>query len=248
VDQEEVTALRQAGELLLTYQSRIDRGAREITVPGYDGEPRTIDLEPRLTPVENAQAYFRRYRKAARATEEIPARIRALEADLHYLEQLEADLALAESRPEIDAIHEALVEAGWAAKEPKHSSSGMVKGPRRFDIEGFPVFVGRNATQNDQVTFQRGSPEDLWLHVRGRPGAHVVIKTDRRDVPDEVVEDAAALAAYYSAARDSDAVDVDVTERRFVKRAPGGRPGLVTYRNESTLLVNPERVDSLVES
>jgi predicted ribosome quality control (RQC) complex YloA/Tae2 family protein len=247
VDQEEVTALRQAGELLLTYQSRIDRGAREITVPGYDGEPRTVDLDPQLTPVENAQAYFRRYRKAARAAQEIPARIRALEADLHYLEQLEADLALAENRPEIDAVHEALVEAGWAKKEPKHSSSGMVKGPRRFDIGGFPVFVGRNATQNDQVTFQRGSPEDLWLHVRGRPGAHVIVKTDRREVPDEVVEDAAALAAYYSAARDSDAVDVDVTERRFVKRAPGGRPGLVTYRNESTLLVNPEKVESLAE-
>jgi predicted ribosome quality control (RQC) complex YloA/Tae2 family protein len=248
VGQEEVTALRQAGELLLTYQSRIDRGAREITVPGYDGQPRTIDLDPQLTPVENAQAYFRRYRKAARAAEEIPRRIRALEADLDYLEQLEADLAIAESRPEIDAVHEALVEAGWAAKEPKHSSSGMVKGPRRFDIESFPVFVGRNAIQNEQVTFQRGGPEDLWLHVRGRPGAHVIIKTDRRDVPDEVVEDAASLAAYYSAARNSDAVDVDVTERRFVKRAPGGRPGLVTYRNERTLLVEPEKAESLVES
>ena len=248
VDQEQVKALRQAGELLLTYQSRIDRGAREITVPGFDGEPRTIDLDPQLTPVENAQAYFKRYRKAARAAEEIPARIRALEADRHYLEQLEADLALAESRPEIDAVHEALVEAGWAAREPRHSSSGMVSGPRRFDVGGFPVFVGRNAAQNDQVTFQRGGPEDLWLHVRGRPGAHVIIKTDRREVPDEVVDDAAALAAYYSAARDSDAVDVDVTERRFVKRAPGGRPGLVTYRNESTLLVSPERVESPAES
>lgn len=248
VGQEEVTALRQAGELLLTYQSRIDRGAREITVPGYDGQPRTIDLDPQLTPVENAQAYFRRYRKAARAAEEIPRRIRALEADLDYLEQLEADLAIAESRPEIDAVHEALVEAGWAAKEPKHSSSGMVKGPRRFDIESFPVFVGRNAIQNERVTFQRGGPEDLWLHARGRPGAHVIIKTDRRDVPDEVVEGAASLAAYYSAARKSDAVDVDVTERRFVKRAPGGRPGLVTYRNERTLLVEPERAESLVES
>jgi predicted ribosome quality control (RQC) complex YloA/Tae2 family protein len=248
VDQKEVDALREAGELLLTYQNRIDRRARDITVPGYDGELCTIDLDPKLTPVENAQAYFRRYRKAARAAEEIPPRIRALEADLDYLEQLDADLALAESRPEIDAVHEALVKAGWAAEEPRHSSSGMLKGPRRFTIGGFPVFVGRNATQNEQVTFHRGSPEDLWLHARGRPGTHVIIKTDRRDVPDEVVEGAAALAAYYSAARHSDAVDVDVTERRFVKRAPGGRPGLVTYRNEKTLLVEPEKAESLVES
>jgi predicted ribosome quality control (RQC) complex YloA/Tae2 family protein len=248
VDQEEVSTLRQTGELLLTYQSRIDRGAREVTVPGYDGEPRTIDLDPHLSPVGNAQAYFKRYRKAARAAEEIPARIRALEADLDYLKQLDADLALAETRPEIDAVHEALAEAGWAAKTPKHSSSGMVKRPRRFDIGDFPVFVGRNAKQNEQVTFERGDPEDLWLHARGRPGAHVIIKSDRRAVPNRVIEEAAALAAYYSSARESARVDVDVTERRFVKRAPGGRPGLVTYRNEETLLVEPKSIESSAES
>ena len=241
VEQQEVDQLREAGELILTYQDRIDLGATEVTVPDYEGHPRTIRLDPDRSPVENAQATFEQYRKAARAAKRIPARIRALEADLAYLEQLEADLALAESRPEIDAVHEALVEAGWTPKEPKQSSSGMAKRPRRFDIGDFPVFIGRNAPQNDRVTFQRGDPHDLWLHVRGLPGAHVIVKTNRREVPHDVVEEAAALAAYYSAARDSDQVDVDVTERRFVKRAPGHRPGMVTYRNEQTLLVQPQR-------
>jgi predicted ribosome quality control (RQC) complex YloA/Tae2 family protein len=239
VSQDEVDGLREAGELLLTYQHQVERGAREVTVPGYDGETHTIDLDPELTPVENAQAYFQRYRKTARAAKEIPARIRALEADLAYLRQLDADLTLAESRPEIDAVHEALVEAGWAPRKPKQSSSGMAKRPRRFDIGDFPVFIGRNAPQNDQVTFERGDPDDLWLHVRGLPGAHVVVKSGGRSVPEEIVERAAALAAYYSSARESDRVDVDATERRFVRRAPGRRPGMVTYRNERTLYVEP---------
>jgi predicted ribosome quality control (RQC) complex YloA/Tae2 family protein len=245
VDQHDVDALREAGELLLTYQNRVARGARQVTLPGYDGQPRTIDLDPQLSPVENAQATFKRYRKAARAAREIPARIRALKADLTYLEQLDSDLALAESRPEIDAVHEALVEAGWTSQKPRHSSSGMVGGPRRFDIGDFPVFVGRNATQNEQVTFERGDPHDLWLHVRGLPGAHVILKSGRGDVPEEVIREAARLAAYYSSARSSDQVDVDVTERRFVKRAAGGRPGMVTYRNEQTLLVKPRRTEPL---
>jgi predicted ribosome quality control (RQC) complex YloA/Tae2 family protein len=120
----------------------------------------------------------------------------------------------------------------------------MVKQPRRFDIGGFPVFVGRNARQNDQVTFERGGPHDLWLHVRGLPGAHVIVKTSRGAVPAEVIREAARLAAYYSSARESDQVNVDVTERRFVKRRAGGQPGLVTYRNEQTLLVNPPKTDS----
>jgi predicted ribosome quality control (RQC) complex YloA/Tae2 family protein len=239
VAQEEIDALRETGELLLTYQHEVERGARKVRVPGYDGEPRTIDIDPTLTAVENAQSYFERYRKAGRAAKEIPARIRALEADLDYLGQLESDLTLAESRPEIDAVHEALVEAGWTPKKPRQSSSAMAKRPRRFDVGDFPVFVGRNAPQNDQVTFQRGDPSDLWLHVRGLPGAHVIVKTGGRPVPEDAVERAAELAAYYSSARESESVDVDVTERRFVKRAPGGRPGMVTYGNERTLLVEP---------
>ena len=241
VTQEQVNVLRTAGELVLTYQHRIDRGAEHTTVPGYDGDARTIDLDPDLTAVENAESYFDRYRKAKRAEKRIPRRIRALEADLSYLEQLQTDLKLAESRPEIDAVHEAVVEAGWAPRKPKQSSSGMAKRPRRFDVEDFPVFVGRNASQNDEVTFERASADDLWLHVRGLPGAHVVIKSGGGPVPDDVVERAAELAAYYSSARESKRVDVDVTERRFVKRAPGSRPGMVTYRNEQTLFVEPHR-------
>lgn len=244
VAQSEIDALREAGELLLTYQHRVERGSGQITVPGYDGEPRSIRLDPKLTAVENAQSYFDRYRKAVRAAKAVPARIRALEADWAYLAQLEADLELAESRPEIDAVHEALVEAGWTARKPRQSSSGMAKRPRRFTIGDFPVFVGRNASQNEQVTFQRGDPPDLWLHVRGLPGAHVIVKSGGRRVPNEVVEQAAELAAYYSSARQSDRVDVDVTERRFVKRAPGRRPGMVTYRNEETLFVEPRGPES----
>jgi predicted ribosome quality control (RQC) complex YloA/Tae2 family protein len=104
--------------------------------------------------VENAQAYFRRYRKAVRAAEGLPARIRAVKADLTYLEQLASDLALAESRPEIDAVYDVLAQTGWAPQAGR-SSSGQVEGPRRFEIGGFPVYVGRNARQNEEVTFKR---------------------------------------------------------------------------------------------
>ncbi|MCP4519684.1 MAG: DUF814 domain-containing protein, partial [Delftia sp.] len=105
---------------------------------------------------------------------------------------------------------------------------------RQFEIEGFQVYVGRNARQNEYLTFKRAGPEDLWLHARGIPGAHVIIRRDRRKVPEEVIQRAAGLAAYYSSARDDGPpILVDVTERRFVHRLRGGKhPGLATYRNE----------------
>jgi len=240
VQEDQIEALREAGELLLAYQHQVEPGAEEVTVPDYGGKPMSIDLDPALSAVENAQAIFQRYRKARRAAKEIPVRVRALEADLAYLEHLETDLTLAEMRPEIDAVHEALVDAGWAPRKRKRISGEMTRRPRRFDLGGYAVFVGRNAAQNEEVTFQRANPEDLWLHVRGRPGAHVVIKSEGRPVPEDVVEQAAALAAYYSSVRRSERVHVDVTERRFLKRARGSRPGMVTYRNERTLNVKPQ--------
>ena len=238
ISEEEVQALREAGELLLAYQHQVPPGANQVTVPDYTGAPRTIPLDPALTPVENAQAYFKRYEKARRAAQEVPARIAALEADRAFLDQLAADLELAEDRADIDAVREALADAGWV---PRSRRKGAVPGrPLRLDVEGFPVYVGRNARQNEEVTFRRAAPDDIWLHVRGLPGGHVVIKTGGRPVPESVLQRAAELAAWYSLARkEGGLVPVDYTERRHVRRIPGGRPGLVTYRHERTRRVRP---------
>ena len=235
IEPERIDALREAGELLLTYQHRVSPGASQVTLPDYEGEPRTIDLDPQLTPVENAQRYFERYEKAQRAARKVPVRIATRKIDRLYLEQLAADLALAESRPEIDAVRQALADAGWGPKPRQRS--GRPGGPRRFDLDGFTVLVGRNARQNDAVTFDHAGPHDLWLHVRGLPGAHVVILRGKQDVPEETIRRAAALAAYYSPARKEGVVLVNVTERRFIRRAPGDRPGLVSYREERTVEV-----------
>ncbi len=234
--EEDVQMIRVAGELLLTYQAEVPKGAEEVTLSDYAGAPRTIALDPNLTAVENAQVYFRRYDKARRAAEQIPALVKGQDTERAYLEQLEVDLALAESRPEIDAVREALAAAGWATRG-RHKGAPASE-PRRFELDGFPIYVGRNARQNEQVTFRRAGPDDLWLHVRGLPGSHVVIKRSRREVPESVVQYAAELAAYYSRARDrEDQVPVDVTERRFVRRMRGKHPGMVTYRNERTVRV-----------
>jgi len=238
VDQARVDELRTNGELLLTYQAQVLPRAREVTLTDYEGQPRTIPLDPAQTPVENAQAYFKRYDKAQRAAEQIPRLMRANKTDLAYLSQLDADLDLAESRPEIDAVRDALAAAGWAKK--RRGSPGPVEGPRRFEVDGFPIYVGRNANQNEQVTFDRAGPQDLWLHVVGLPGAHVIVKCGHQEAPEHVVQRAAQLAAYYSLARKSQGrIGVHVTERRFVHRLRGAHahPGLVTYREERTVWV-----------
>ncbi len=231
-----IDQLRENGQLLLTYQFMVHKGMTEVEVTDYAGEQRKIKLDPRLSPSDNAQAYFTRYDKALRANEGLPQRLAAEENELQFLRQLEADILIASSRPQIDAVYNALVDGGWVRekKRPRLPQGG----PLRVESGDWLIWVGRSATQNEQVTFKIASPEDLWLHVHEKPGAHVVIKGPSSEVPQAVIGQAAQLAAYYSAARNEGGVQVDVTHLKFVRSIPGAHKGLVTYRESESVWVN----------
>lgn len=237
---EEIERLRHQGELLLAYAHTVQPGQQELVAQmSPDEPPLTIRLDPKLSPVENAQAYFKEYRKAKSAAAGVPARLAQADLELRYLDQLVTDLELASNRPEIDEVRAALRTAGYLQAErveyrPQRSHPLEVQSE-----DGFTILVGKNARQNDVVTFRRAAPDDIWLHARGIPGAHVIIKTEGLQVPDTTLRQAARLAARYSAARQEKSVAVDYTLRRYVKRVRGGRPGQVTYRHEQTLTVAP---------
>jgi len=236
-------ALRQMGEAILAYAHQIGPGQSELVVEWVtDGPPLHVSLDSKLSPSENAAAYFQRYRKAQRGLMEIPAQLAQVEAEGEYLDQLAQDLAMAENRPEIDAVGDALAQAGYRKSRRKPPASPASR-PRRYTSpDGLRVWVGKNALQNEELTFRRAEPDDLWLHARGIPGAHVIIQAEGRSVPEPTVEWAAGLAAYYSKGRDDTHVAVDVVQRRSVRRLKGGRPGQVVYRHERTLRVAPQDV------
>ncbi len=233
-------SLRHMGEAILAYAHQIEPGQSELVVEWVTDEPPLrVKLDPTLSPSENAQSYFRRYRKAQRAAAEIPAQAMQVEAEQEYLDQLAQDLAMAESRPEIDAVAGALVQAGYLKKKKRKPSSPAARPLRFRSPDGFTLWVGKNARQNEELTFRRASPDDVWLHARGMPGAHVIVRAEGRPVPERTIEWAAGLAAYYSRGRGDTQVDVDVLLRRNVRRLKGGRPGQVIYRGERTLRVAP---------
>lgn len=228
--------LRKSGELILAYQYGIQPGQTELRAHYDPDQPGLIiALDTTMTPLENAQRYFERYNKAKRALEDVPGLIRQTEQDLAFLDQLDTDLTIAGSYPEIDEVQAALQAKGlWRGKPLAKASSSKTAPLRVVTSDGFVIWVGRNSRQNEMVTFDKGSPEDWWLHVRGVPGAHVIIKVDGRKVPESVFERAAGLAAYYSAKRQEAKVEVDVTLRKHVRKIKGASPGMVTYRNEET--------------
>lgn len=241
-DDSEREVLRQSGELILAYQYGLQPRQTELRAAYDVDQPELIiALDPKLTPLENAQRYFERYNKAKRALDDVPGLIDDTRSEVDYLTQLQTDLELATNWPEIDEVQQALqVKGYWRGKPRPRMAGGNKSAPLRVVTQdGFVLWIGRNSRQNEQVTFDKGSPMDWWLHARDVAGAHVIIKNDGRPIPDTVFEQAAALAAYYSASRSEGSVIVDVTQRKHVRKIKGGGPGMVTYRNEETRTVVP---------
>jgi len=234
--------LRKSGELILAYQYSVITGQTELRAQyDFDAPELVITLDPKQSPLENAQSYFDRYNRAKRALEGVPALVKATRNELAFLAQLETDLEFASNWPEIDEVQQALQAAGyWRGKRAGRVGGGQSAPLRVVTPAGYVIWVGRNSRQNEQVTFKKGSKDDLWLHARDVPGAHVVIKFDGRTIPETVIEQAASIAAYYSARRSDGSVPVDVTQVKYVRKIKGAAQGMVTYRNEQTRNVAPQ--------
>jgi predicted ribosome quality control (RQC) complex YloA/Tae2 family protein len=242
---EQADRYRQWGEWILAYAYAIAPGQRELVAEIGDGESLQIPLDPGKSPSENAQSFFARYRKAQRAMEGVPGRLKDVELALRDLEQLETDLALASSRPEIEGVRAALVDAGHMPGKGKKRPRAAISKPLTVTSpDGFPILVGRNSRQNDEVTFRRAKSDDWWFHARGVPGAHVIVRSTGQNLPEGTIRRAAGLAAFFSSLRDEPSVPVDYTLRRHVRRIPGAAPGLVTYAQEKMIRVSPAGPDS----
>ncbi|HEY1011617.1 MAG TPA: NFACT RNA binding domain-containing protein [Herpetosiphonaceae bacterium] len=236
---EQLERLRWEGEMIFAYLHAWQPGQRELAV-----EDQVIPLDPKLTGVENAQRRFREYDKAKGALEGVPELLAGAEAQAAYLGETASLLGLAEGFEEIAQFERELMEQGLI-KTPQRkgkakNTSAARKGPLKVvSPDGWTIYVGRSATQNDEVTFKIAQPGDYWLHARQRPGGHVIVRMQADELPPATLERAAQLAAYYSTGRQDQAVEVDLARRKIVRRIKGGPPGLVSYEPELTVRVAP---------
>ncbi|MDQ3696381.1 MAG: NFACT family protein [Chloroflexota bacterium] len=238
----ETERLREWGDLIYAYLWQIEPGQAELRV-----DAAVVPLDPALSGKENAQHYFEQYRKAQGAGARTPELIAGIEADLGYLDQMRTLTEHAAGFNELEALaHEWESYSGKAPERgPRPEGARRRPQPQRprplLDDDGNAVYVGHSGNQNAQITFDLAGPNDTWLHARGVPGSHVIVRWRHPagEERDATIEAAAALAAYYSAARGSAGVEVDVTRRRHVRKIRGSGPGMVTYRNERTIAVAP---------
>ena len=238
--EEQAEDLRIMGELLTASLHSVPRGAEQVSLSDYyTGGVKDIALDRTLTPAQNAQRYFKRYRKAHTARKLAAEQKEKALQDLEGLEDALYFLEDAKTTREISEIRLSLAESGLLRRESKHKA-GKKESPsqplRFVSEEGFLIQVGRNSSQNERL-LKSAQSDDLWLHARDIPGSHVLVSVQGRKVPDPTLLLAARLAGFYSKARGRQ-VQVDYTPRRQVKKTPGGAPGLVHYTGGKSLVVS----------
>ena len=230
---------------LMTYQYKFhDHKDAEITVPDIystDGALISIDMDRRLTIVQNMQAYYKKYDKLKRAQELLKKQIAKNEEEISYLESIESSLLASSSLAEINEIQMELVSGGYLRERARKKNNDKPSRPFLFHApDGTEILVGKNNLQNDKLTFRTANPNDLWLHTKDIPGSHVILRSGGSAPSEDTLLLAARLAAHFSKARSSSKIPVDYTECRFVKKPSGSRPGFVIFTNQKTLYVTPE--------
>ncbi|EFW89631.1 Rqc2 family fibronectin-binding protein [Streptococcus equinus] len=244
---ENAEEFRQKGELLTTYLSMVPNNQDQVELDNYyTNEKITIALDKSLTPNQNAQRYFKKYQKLKEAVKHLTGLIEETKHTIAYLESVETSLSHA-SISDIADIREELVETGFVKRRTKDKRHKRKKPEQYLASDGKTIImVGRNNLQNDELTFKMAKKGELWFHAKDIPGSHVLIK-DNFNPSDEVKTDAAELAAYYSKARLSNLIQVDMIEAKKLNKPTGAKPGFVTYTGQKTLRVTPteEKINSM---
>lgn len=238
---------------LMTYQYQFkDHADKEISVPNIYDENGTlikIALDTKLTLIQNAQAYYKKYDKLKRSQEMVQVQINHCQRDKKYAQSVEAALDTAVSIADIEDIKQEMIKAGFLPPENKKKASVAPSKPYKFSLpNGMILYVGKNNYQNDKLTFKLAHNDDIWLHTKDIPGSHVIIDTKGEEIDDDTLLLAAQIAAYFSKARTSSKVPVDYVPIRYVKKPSGAKPGFVIFTNNKTLYVTPdeERIEPII--
>ncbi len=236
--------LRQLGDILTANIHRIVKGQTTVECEDfYDEDMKTISIpiSPILSPQQNAAKFYKDYARMKNAEKELTKQIELGETELHYLKSVLEELNRAQTEAELEEIKRELQEGGYLRADAGRKKVKQAKlQPMRFEsTDGYPIYVGRNNRQNDELTFKLARKDDIWCHASKVHGSHVIISCGGTTPPDDTITQAAQLAAYYAETGGGQNIPVDVTPVKQVKKIPNGKPGMVIYHSYRTVIANP---------
>ena len=238
--------LRQLGDILTANLHKIQKGQTKVVVEDFYDENMgqiEVTLSPVLSPQQNAAKYYKDYTRMKNAEKELTRQIEMGQQELQYLQSVLEELNRADTDSELEEIRQELQSGGYLKQDTgkRRMKQGKLP-PLRFEsTDGYPIYVGRNNRQNDELTFKSARKDDLWLHASKVHGSHVIIACAGVTPPDDTITQAAQLAAYYAETAGGQNIPVDVVPVKLVKKTPDRKPGMVIYHSHRTVVVNPYR-------
>lgn len=236
--------LRQLGDILTANLHRVVKGQTVISCEDfYDEEMKMVDipLSPILSPQQNAAKFYKDYTRMKNAEKELTHQISLGQTELEYLKSVLEELNRAQNEAELEEIRRELSDGGYLRQDggKKRVKQGKLAPMRFVSTDGYPIYVGRNNRQNEELTFKLARKDDIWCHASKVHGSHVIISCGGATPPDNTITQAAQLAAYYAETTGGRNVPVDVTPVKQVKKIPNGKPGMVIYHTYKTVIANP---------
>lgn len=230
------------GELITAYGYGVEPGSRSMEALNYyTNEMITIPLDPDMTPIENAKKFFDKYSKLKRTQEALEKFSKETKEEIDHLESISNSLDIALAEEDLIQIKEEMIESGYIRRKGGGKKVKITSKPFHYiSSDGFHMYVGKNNLQNDELTFHFAVGNDWWFHAKGRPGSHVVVKTNGETLPDRTFEEAARLAAFYSKAKKGEKVEIDYLEKKNVKKPNGSKPGFVVYYTNYSMVMTAD--------
>lgn len=242
---------REYGDLLFAYMHKIDRQVAQVILPSFeDGEDVKIPLNIKLDVKGNANKYYQKYHKSKRAQIIVKEQIEQAQKEYEYFEMITMQLAQA-SLEDAQEIRQELVKNGYMREKQarNHKKKKKINLPHydTFNFEDGQIFVGKNNIQNDYLTFHFAHKEDLWFHIKGYHGSHVILRCD--EPSETLIRNAALLAAWYSQGRQSSSIPIDYCPLKEIKKIPGSKLGLVSMNKYKTIYIDPDKyiIQSLID-
>lgn len=231
-----------AADLILSNIHLLPKQAAFLQATDYSQEhcpTVNIALDATKTPQQNAQEYYKKYRKQKSAVEHITQQISQSETQLEHIESISQALKICSADNELDEIQKELAQANFIKEKGGKDKKSAPSQPLKFVAYGYTILAGKNNAQNDTLVSKTAKPEDMWLHTHGIHSAHTLIISQGSQFPPQVILAAAEITAYYSQARESGKTVIDYTLRKNLKKPPKARLGFVIYNEYQTIIVLP---------
>nr|WP_314767701.1 NFACT RNA binding domain-containing protein [uncultured Lachnoanaerobaculum sp.] len=232
------------GDLLITYGYSLKGGESSFTTENFydDNKEITIPLDKNKSAKENAKKYYDKYAKLSRTTKALSEEILKTKNDIEHLQSIQTALEVSSDDESLSQIRQELVDFGYIKKHSSTKKQKIASHPYHYiSSDGYDIYVGKNNYQNEELTFKVATGNDWWFHAKGIPGSHVILKSNNEEeLPDRAYEEAAALAAFYSKAKDADKVEVDYIQKKNIKKVAGAAPGFVIYHSNWSMVATPK--------